>query len=106
MELDTHEPGVVPNLNDLHALTLLVFTNERDDILRRVFARCRRRVLQCFDQLRVYLVSVAVSLPDLRRGAIKGAEARPLSALLEHRPTLSKAHGATLDRLVTLRTCK
>jgi hypothetical protein len=72
VELHAHEPRVVADLDDLHALARRVLADEGEP-----------GRLETLDHLRVDLVPVAVALGDLGGVAVEGAEAGPFGSLLE-----------------------
>lgn len=92
MELHTHKPGVVLDLDDLHTLTLDVLSNEGETGL-----------LDLLDHLRVDLVTMAVALLNLRDGgSVQTPQTRPLGVLLEDAGVSAKTHGSTELALVDL----
>jgi len=93
VELNTHEPGVILNLNDFHALTLHILADERQACLLKVF-----------HHLGVNLVAVTMALGNLRDfGAVQCAQTGPFGALLEDGKMLAQAHGAAHLVLVNLK---
>jgi len=74
MELHAHEPWVVLDLDNLHALVTITLADKRQASVG---------LLQRRDELGLDLVPVAVSFPDLGGGAVQRAELGPLSTGLE-----------------------
>ena len=91
VELDSHEPWVVLNLDDLHALTLNVLANEG-----------KSSFLELMDDGRVDFVTMPMSLGDLCCRSVQRPELRPLGVLLENARVLSETHGAAEVNLVDL----
>ena len=93
MELHTHKPGVVLDLDDLHPLALDVLTDEG-----------KTGLLDLVDHGRVDLVPVAMTLLNLRhRLSIERPQTGPLRILLEDARVLAEPHGSTQLALVDLR---
>lgn len=91
VELDTHEPGVVLDLDDLHADALLVLADKVQPAL-----------LQAVDVGRVDFVAVPVALEDLVGARVQGAQLGPLGARLEERGAQAQAHRGAHGGLVHL----
>lgn len=92
VELYSDVPLMILQFNDFHTLAGLVLSNEGQSTL-----------LQLADKLRVHLITVAMSFPDLLLLPVQLAQARPFSTRLEHSRPLSKAHCTTHLSLIDLR---
>lgn len=92
VELDTDEPGVVLDLDNLHTLALGVLSDERETGL-----------LNLLDHVGVDLVTMTVALLNLRDGgSVQTTQTRPLGVLLEDTGVSAKTHGTTKLALVNL----
>lgn len=91
VKLCAHEVWVVLDLEDLHALSGFIFSNEM-----------QTSSLQLADIFRVDFISVAVPLFDLRNAAVEGTNLGPLAVGLEDSLPGSETHSASHILLVKL----